>query len=54
MTAAAWTADLVPILAGNPGLISGTSTTAGTFGFVVKITDFAGDHVDMNGKITID
>ena len=38
---------------GNPGLISGTPTAAGTFGFVVRVTDFEGDHVDMNGKITI-
>jgi hypothetical protein len=26
---------------------------AGTFGFVVRVTDSAGDHVDMNGKITV-
>jgi len=38
---------------GNPGLITGTPTTAGTFGFAVRVTDFEGDHVDMNGKITI-
>ena len=38
---------------GNPGLISGTPTVTGTFGFVVRVTDFEGNHVDMNGKITI-
>src|SRR5260370_25929953 len=38
---------------GNPGSISGTPTAAGTFGLVVRVTDFEGDHVDMNGKITI-
>jgi hypothetical protein len=38
---------------GNPGLISGTPAAAGTFGFAVRVTDFEGNHVDMNGKITI-
>jgi hypothetical protein len=38
---------------GNPGSLSGTPTTAGTFGFVVRVTDSAGDHVDMSGKITV-
>ncbi len=38
---------------GNPGLISGTPTTAGTFGFAVRVTSFDGEQVAMNGKITI-
>jgi hypothetical protein len=39
--------------AGHPGLISGTPTAVGSFGFAVRVTDLEGDHVDMNGKITI-
>jgi len=38
---------------GNPGLISGTPTAASTLGFAVRVTSFDGEHVDMNGKITI-
>jgi hypothetical protein len=37
----------------SPGLISGTPTTAGTFGFVVSVRSFDGQTVDMNGQITI-
>ena len=37
----------------DPGVISGTPTTAGTFAFTVRVTDSLGDQADMNGKITI-
>ena len=37
----------------SPGLISGTPTAAGTFGFVVSVRSLDGQTADLNGKITI-
>jgi Putative Ig domain len=36
-----------------PASISGTPTTAGTFTFIVRLTDSTGSHADEKGSITV-